>query len=69
MPPEEVVGAIMLDSGADPELPPIVVVDFCFKSVAAGEDMLLAIFVVIAIASIRKELQSVLAMGRSSEIA
>ena len=69
MPPEEVVGAVMLDTGADPVLTPIVVVDFCFKSFATGKDVVPAIFVVVAIASIGKELQGVLAMGRSSETA
>ena len=69
MHPEEVVGAVMLDAGADPVLTPIVVVDFCLKSFAAGKDVIPAIFVVVAIASIRKELQGELAMDRSSEIA
>ena len=67
--PEEVVGTVVLDAGAYPLLTPIVVVDLCFKGFAAGKDMLPAIFAVVAIASIGKELQGVLAMGRSSEIA
>ena len=49
MPPEEVVGAIMFDPGADPVQTPVVVVDFCFKGFAAGKDMVPAIFVIVAI--------------------
>ena len=58
----------MFDTGADPVQASISVVDLCLKGIPTGKEVLPAIFVTVAITPIRKELQSIFAMGRVPEI-